>query len=235
MQIFVPTRGRIDRQHSMQNFKLDKQPYQVTYVVPWCDEEAFRKAWPGRSLLMVSDDWRFSDIRQYLLQVGDPYQVCMDDDQRYFGPNPIEAMELCEELMLHGNFVHGGIGSRSGNKIDPEWEWKTNALVSQVHFYNASALREIGFDFRVAEVAQDRYCTAKLLCAGFPNAVITSHLKTSVPGPSIVDRYRTDELRLRAYERIIADLPPKVAAVRWKGDHHYLHINLAKAIEIGDL
>src|SRR3990167_7933360 len=83
MRVFVPTRARVSKQITRQKFMLDKIPYPVTYVVPESEGDRYLNNWPNSTVLTVPDEFRLSDIRQWLVDkhhTPDPHHCCFDDD-----------------------------------------------------------------------------------------------------------------------------------------------------------
>ena len=67
MKIFLPTRGRIDKQVSKKALFLDEGcEYEVVFVVPECESQH----WPGYNTMVVPNDWRMAQIRQFIMDEG---------------------------------------------------------------------------------------------------------------------------------------------------------------------
>jgi hypothetical protein len=188
MQIFVPTRGRIDRQVTREYACLDavSKVFPVTYVIPKCDVDAWVKKYPSDTLLVVPDEHKFSDIRQTILYSGcitDPYHFVMDDDLYFYRrehgettlrqanyEDIIEMFGWSEGAMMMDDYIHGGISPREGNNRVAD-DIAFNTRVTRCHFYNAVEVQKTGFDFRDVMCRQDFHFTLSMLERGFQNIV----------------------------------------------------------------
>ena len=79
-RIFVPTRGRIHQQTTRRAFALDYLGRPVTYVVPECEADLWKKE--DVKILTVPNKFKFSDIRQFILEQPGRGHVVVDDDLR---------------------------------------------------------------------------------------------------------------------------------------------------------
>lgn len=231
MRIFIPTRGRIDRQITMRDAFLDhiKAMYPVFYVVPDCDYKQWNT---GRHhVLRVSDDFKFSDIRQYIAEYEvwkDPYHVCIDDDLTFFCRQDPECIDLfkasqddienmfrwMELQMITQKFAHGGISAREGNN-HVEDDYATNTRCMRCHFYDARVIK--GEELKYTDVAarQDFHMTLSLLERGYPNIVSYVFAQNQMGGsdtPGGCSRYRTPEF-LEATAKRLQELHPEFVKV----------------------
>ena len=201
MIIFIPTRGRVDKQVTRQCFYMDEiqKKYLVVYVVPdeelglWDAKEPNCKLendWsrddPGINILGVPNYWKFSDIRQHIVdeyKYADKYQVCMDDDLRFLRRRtPTDPAQLKGTLQdsidmfkriegyLKGGYHHGAISTRPGNH-NVETETKENTRALDLHFYNAETIFKEGLKFTDVLLKQDLHMTMSMLELGYRNIV----------------------------------------------------------------
>src|SRR3990167_10867202 len=162
MKIFVPTRKRNNKQITRRAFFLDKIPYEVTYITPESEAEAYLRSWPGSRVLIVPDAYRLSDIRQWLVETqrGDPFHACFDDDLLFLrrkAPTDIhqrsdmrvqDAIECFQriESWLQEGYAHGALSQRAGNNHEPS-PVKVVGRATDTHFYNADIIHGEGLRF----------------------------------------------------------------------------------------
>lgn len=187
MIIFIPTRGRVNTQVTRQCFYMDEisKHYRVIYVVP--TEEAELWANKGVEITIVPNEWKFSDIRQMLVDEYhhvDKHQVCMDDDLRFLRratptdpaqkkgtlEDSIEMFKLIEHYLVERQFHHGAISTRPGNNNHPG-SYKINTRALDLHFYNAETIQKEGLMFTDVLLKQDLHMTMSMLELGYQNIV----------------------------------------------------------------
>lgn len=191
MRIYVPTRGRVNRQITRRDMALELCKFPVTYVIPVTEELQWKSAWGPKNYRTVPDHFKFSDIRQWILeQCGGKYHVVIDDDLRIAQrlPNQIAKMVnigqfppperaatlhkmfLQVKHLMRKGWLHGGISVRQGNnRIEAEYKMAHREM--RFHFYNAEAVRALGYDFRRVVTKQDLDFTLWMLRHGIPNIV----------------------------------------------------------------
>lgn len=202
MIIFIPTRGRVNTQVTRQCFYMDEisKTNLVVYVIPkyelhlWKSKYALNsygyESWTrklGINVHIVSDDWKFSDIRQNLVSEFhrfDKYQVCMDDDLRFLRrrtptdpaqlkgtlQDSIDMFKRIEKYLTVDGYHHGAISTRPGNN-NVETETKLNTRALDLHFYNAETIFKEGLKFTDVLLKQDLHMTMSMLELGYQNIV----------------------------------------------------------------
>lgn len=229
LHVFVPTRGRLDRQHTLRELMLERvadEICKVTVVVPECEYYD----WSGGKyvetenvkLATVPDEFGFSDIRQHLLELNtdEPGHIVIDDDLRYFRRvGDTVQLEKCSwedikvmfdwtaEVMNEG-FIHGGISVRGGNNHVKEKEVQVGREMRH-HFYDRERVLATGLDFRQVKIRQDFHATLWLLRHGEPN-IINYEFAQDQCGSNTdggCSRYRTPEM-LAEQAQVLADLHP---------------------------
>jgi hypothetical protein len=239
LTLFVPTRGRVDKQVTREAFALDHLGYDTVYVVPKCEYHHWRDQ--GVAISVVPDHYRFSDIRQHILeyeQLDNDYHCVLDDDLL---PSVrlsqtkllnLRTLPLPEKLgrvralfgtvshALVNGWVHGGVSAREGNNREPA-EFRHAQREMRLHFYNAGVVRELGYDFRRVVTKQDFDFTLWMLRQGIPNLVIYRYAQdqrgSNVSGGC--SSYRTQQV-MEQGARALAELHPgfvKVVEKETKG------------------
>ena len=228
MRVFVPTRARIHKQITRREFFLDKIPYRVTYVVPESEAAAFTRQWSGSEILVVPDEFRLSQIRQWLVEtrrIDDPHHVCMDDDLVFLrrkAPldvhqrkgNQTDAIEAFARMdwWLREGYAHGSLSQRGGNNHCPD-AFKLIGRSTDCHFYNADILYGEGIRIDAVILRQDFHTTLSLLELGYPNVIdheFMSGQKDGTPGGCQV--YRTHQM-LEEQAYLLASLHPGLVQV----------------------
>lgn len=213
---------------------LDDLPYPMTYVVPECEAGYWAKQ-KVRSLI-VPDEYKFSDIRQYILGLPTQWQVVMDDDlsslavrlnEGDWHARNINGTAGCSlplfniiTSLLRDGWIHGGVSAREGNNRS-ETDYKVVCREMRFHFYNAGVVRELGFDFRRTVTKQDFDFTLWMLRRGIPNVVIYKYMQGQ-PGSSKnggCSWYRDDKVMQEGARRL-AELHPGLVRIVEKATKH---------------
>jgi hypothetical protein len=229
MIIFIPTRARIYKQITRAKFFLDKLPYQVVYITPVSEADRYLAVWPGSKVLAVPDEYRLSDIRQFLIdeyRFPDPHHCCWDDDLVFLrrkaptdihqrsnmtSQDAIECFQRIEGWLKEG-YAHGAISQRSGNNHEPT-AVKVIGRATDTHFYNADVIYGEGIKINEVILRQDFHLTLSLLERGYPNVIDHEFISgQSDNGPGGCSVYRTKEmLEQQAYA--LAALHPEFVKV----------------------
>lgn len=217
LRIFVPTRDRADQQVTLDQWHLREMPYPVTLLVPDSQEREYRRHVGGNiDMVLVPDTFRFSDVRQYIVnEFREPMHVVLDDDLRlHIRVNgSLETARRADAVCLFNvmkgvmeeGYVHGGVNDRFMNQTKPDRSF--NQKVVRAHFYRADVVRKMDFDFRWAAVAQDVLFCVAMMHAGWKNVVLNTWAHSHVSLGGGVKNYRTPELRIRCYEEIMRRYP----------------------------
>lgn len=222
MQIFIPTRGRVDKQLTRERAFLDELPYPVNYIVPECEKHFW-----GEMAEAIPDDWNISRIRQYILETftSDPFHVVIDDDLRFARRVPggttlrnstkediLEMFQWVENTLSEG-WVHGGISPRFCNVRRPD-DVEYNTRILRFHFYNRDFVSATGFKFTDIASKQDFHFTLSMLEAGYPNIQcnLFTHDQNDSNQAGGCSRYRTPQHNEETSRRL-AELHPGVVRV----------------------
>lgn len=228
LTIFIPTRGRINRQITAKNFCVDNLPWPVYRVVPECETDQW-----SVPKLVVPDSYKFSDIRQFILSQDAGHHLVMDDDLtpalrreddptkfiswRHF--NDQEKLEQTIKLLsdmvrlMEAGWVHGGVSPRQGGNYCID-RYRIANREMRLHFYNAGVVQELGYDFRRVVIKQDLDFTLWMLRQGIPNILI-NHCVQDQSGNNVdggCSRYR-DEALLEQGSYDLALLHPEFVEV----------------------
>jgi hypothetical protein len=220
MRIFVLTRSRIHKQITRREFCLDKMAYNVTYVVPESQQDAYVRAWPGSNTVTVPDEFKIHQIRQHVMETfraPDPLHVVMDDDLVFLrrkSPKDIhqrkgllaDALEVfprMESWMVRGGYLHGSLSQRGGNN-HVEDAFKEVGRSVDCHFYQAHRLYELGIRIDAIVLRSDFHMTLSLLELGYPNIIDYEFMSGQKDGePGGCQDYRThDMLDSQAHELV---------------------------------
>lgn len=216
MKIFIPTRGRINRQDTLEYLKL----FDPIMVVPQCEESH----WKDYRRLVVPDHFKFSEIRQFIAEQDGDKHCVIDDDLKLYrrcedstklrGVTEGEVFALLSKISrLLDKYAHGGVSAREGNN-HMDFPGVENTRCMRWHFYRPEVLREERFDFREVVTKQDFHCTLWLLERGFPNYVISefAHNQRGSNVDGGCSSYRTQEVMDAGAEKL-ATLHPEFVKV----------------------
>ena len=240
LRIFIPTRGRVNKQITIEQFELDRsETPDYVCVVPKCES----KYW-SKDHLVVPDSFKIADSRQFILEQPELYHVVMDDDlrpawRREDDPSKFvsfESMSLDDRLihlkLLFGDihrlllmgWVHGGVSIRQGANYCHD-NYVMNSRVLRFHFYNAEVVRSLEQDYRPFTVKQDYDFTLHLLHLGIPN-ILVNYCVQDQPGSNTeggCSRYRTESVLADGARQLHAKYPEVVKIVKkspkvaWEG------------------
>jgi hypothetical protein len=252
MKIFIPTRARIHKQITRQKFFLDKIPYPVIFVVPESEHSAYLRNWPGSHMLTVPDEFRLSNIRQWLVdtQREDPHHCCFDDDLVFLRrKSPLDVHQRSDmriqdaiecfqriEFWLKDGWAHGALSQRSGNNHETG-AFKVIGRATDTHFYNAEVIHGEGLKFNDVILRQDFHMTLSLLERGYPNIIDHEFISGQTDGKAGgCEVYRTKEM-LEEQAHLLASLHPEFVTVITKvrktgfGESVDVRIQWVKAFE----
>lgn len=229
MRIFIPTRARIYKQITRREFFLDHVPYSVRYIVPEAEYKKAKAVFGDVEIIAVPDDWKLSDIRQWLIDDPDlsldPYHIFMDDDLVFLRrkapldvhqrkgnkQDAIEAFQRMEHWLQTG-YAHGSLSQRGGNNHCPE-AFKEIGRATDCHFYNAAILRGEEIKINQVMLRQDFHTTLSLLELGYPNLIDHEFMSGQQDGtPGGCQVYRTPEM-LAEQAHLLASLHPGLVKV----------------------
>lgn len=196
VQVFLPTRGRINKQITMDKFFLynlfvgntDLLPEWLTFkiIVPESERREYLKAhrWTREFLDTVPDDFKFGSVCQYIADSSTGYTLIIDDDMRLLrrrnllDPSQIggtgteqDARDLFNRVRrwLSSGYAHGGISLRQSNHFVTGAYFKTKTRICGTTFFDARILREEGIKFNAVQARSDFHVYLSLLELGYLN------------------------------------------------------------------
>lgn len=229
MQIYIPTRDRLEAQYTWENLTPALRE-QTLLVCP--EEEVERHVAAGRRA-MARPPVKLSHVRQWLVEaVADPDKpvIMLDDDLGFFrrkDPNaynlePISGTPHLEELFLRlhdlvalQGYAHAGLSPRQGNNRFFPQILMHATRINAVHCVSPRKLAEFGARYDAVDMMEDYHVTLTLLRAGCDNAVIADAAWDQVRGsgaPGGFAHFRTKERQAEA-ARKLAELHPDYVRV----------------------
>ena len=238
MQIYIPTRGRLEDQITL--FNLPDGLYYKTKLVVDASEADDHKDMYGDDHVIVlpASCNTIGKVRQFIIDQHDikkygPKIIMLDDDLGFnmrrtdirekFLPatdeSIIEGFSLVEKLL--DDHPHGGIRARQMSQDAPDIDYNCRAL--RALSYRVDILRENNITFDRLIVMEDFDVTLQLLRRGYSNAVISTIIQgqgsSNAPGGCSI--YRNNERQKEGAEGL-QRLHPEFVKVRtkktnWKG------------------
>lgn len=244
MQIFIPTRDRIDAQYTWDNL-TDELRAQTFIVCP--EEEVAAHEAKGRRV-MARPPVKLAQVRQWLVEtVSDPDTpvIMLDDDLGFFRRKDPDAynlkpisgepelnllfQELHDLVAVHG-YGHAGLSPRQGNNRMFPATLINSSRVNAVHCVLPRVLLENDARYDAVEMMEDYHVTLTLLEKGVDNAVITDGAWDQVKGsgaPGGFSHYRTKQRQAEAalklfelhpdYVRVVEKEPKTGQGDNWSG------------------
>lgn len=239
MQIFIPTRDRLNAQHTWDN--LTPALRQCTTLVAPAEEVSSHIAAHRRAV--ERPPVRLAAVRQWIVdELADQSQpvIMLDDDLAFFvrkhptahnlrpaGDDVDFLFDRLECLVAggapegHGGpeipvpVVHAGLSPRQGNN----WAYPSTILMNErmnaVHCVWPEALRHYGIRYDQVDMMEDYHVTLSLLEKGERSAAIVDAAWDQCKGsgaPGGFSHYRTAETQAAAAERL-AELHPLTVKV----------------------
>lgn len=222
MQIFIPTRDRVNAQFTWDNLGPALQPY-VTLVCPAEELEAHLEA---RRTAVARPPVRLAAVRQWIvdeLARQDEPVIMLDDDLAFFvrkdqsahNLRPAEAdvskifHRLHDAVALRG-YNHAGLSPRQGNNWSYPAISQENERMNAVHCVWPEALRHYGIRYSDVDMMEDYHVTLALFEAGEKNRVICDAAWDQCKGsgaPGGFSHYRNSYTQEAAAHRL-AELHP---------------------------
>ena len=224
MQIFIPTRDRLEAQYTWDNLTPALRAH-TQIVCPSEEVESHRER--GRNAL-ARPPVKLAAVRQWLVEeVADRDRpvIMLDDDLGFFrrkDPDaynlmPVSRTELLEKLFsdleelvtVHG-YAHAGLSPRQGNNRLFPATIVTATRINAVHCVLPSALLEHNARYDAVDMMEDYHVTLTLLKAGLNNAILADAAWDQVKGsgaPGGFSHFRTKDRQTQAAHRL-AELHP---------------------------
>jgi hypothetical protein len=213
MRIIIPTRGRKDKQLTVQSLvaPLGDREFmsRVTLVCPQKEFSGLRAARDDYDVVAQPDaTWTISKKRKWIIEEwhrrGEDKIIMLDDDLRFATRESEQDWHLKEitgaelraefknlEEKLGPEFPHVGFGPRQGNNTLEEVGWKSPAkMCYSLGYYLPVVVKEV--ELGRIETREDMDITLQLLRKGYPNAVwmttVNDQRKYDAPGGATDER-----------------------------------------------
>jgi hypothetical protein len=222
MQIFIPTRDRINAQFTWDNLTPTLRQH-TTLVCPAEEVETHRDlvrsavARPPVPLAAVRQ-WIVDELARPLEPV-----IMLDDDLAFFvrkspdahnlrpaGADVERIMDWLNYQIQDGGYVHAGLSPRQGNNWAFPSKHLTVERMNAAYCVLPEALRHYGIRFDAVDMMEDYHVVLSLFEVGEKNIVLTDAAWDQCKGsgaPGGFTHYRTKETQAAAAHRL-AELHP---------------------------
>jgi hypothetical protein len=232
MKIYIPTRGRIDKQTTLENLPSALRE-QAVLVVDAAEKDAHFERYGENNVLVAPETCdSIGKVRQAIIDYHDPKKdgdklIMLDDDLGFnmrrtdirskFLPatdeSVIEGFALVSTLL--DEHCHGGIRARQMSQDAPDIEFNCRTLRALA--YNAAVLKKHNIKFDRLIVMEDFDVTLQLLRLGLSNfnisTIIQGQSTSNAPGGCSL--YRDHERQAQGAHGLAA-LHPDFVKVRTK-------------------
>lgn len=227
MQIFIPTRGRVNNQGTWDFLPDDIRQF-TNLVCP--DEEVELHRAKGRNAIGRGDVKGIGNARQFILDklAKHEHVIMLDDDLNFFvraDPNAfnLKRCDNCEtsvlirriHALLEEGWVHAGLSPRQMNNQHFPAIFRDVMRMNAVHAVNRDVLARHGIRYNELEIQEEYNVTLQLFKLGIPNRVIVDGCwdQTGASGASGgCSLFRTAEVQDRG-SKALAALHPDVVKV----------------------
>lgn len=187
LNVYIPTRGRLRKQYTMNNFHLSTMPLNIQFVVPECECREFQELYPTAPNIVVPSHFKLGSVMEHIIKEWPGrYKLFIDDDlclMRRRDPTSTkqtgskgtryDVQDLFDRVRywFKQGYTHGGISLRQTNQFVKDNWYKENTRCSGMLFYDTAVL--IGENI-CADAVQDRsdfHITLSLLELGYANIV----------------------------------------------------------------
>lgn len=238
MRIYIPTRGRQDKQITLQNLPQELRN-KASLVFNYEEKNIAQSLDTGVPAHIAHKECNtIGKIRQYIIETHDikqygPKLIMLDDDlgfnmrrtdiRQKFLPATDEAVikgfQLVEELLE--SHAHGGIRARQMSQDAPDIEYNCRTLRALA--YNTTILRKENINFDRLIVMEDFDVTLQLLRKGYSNFNISSIIQGqgSSNAPGGCSLYRNHERQAEGANGLASHHPGlvkvKETKTNWQG------------------
>lgn len=254
MRIYIPTRGRVDLQRTVERLPIKiHQKYKTTIACPVGEVRQFKAKYPYLNVLETPAG--IHATRQAILdhaRKDDPIALMLDDDLPTWChrlPNSNKYVKANDEQIIHHfdefakrmkGYAHGAIGHRLFcQEQDPIYH---NSRMLRALAYNTDKTGSAKFRLRVME---DFDMALQLMTTGHAsiiyNAMVQDQRENNSAGGC--SAYRTPELQAKAARELARLWPGIVTVVRrapkrgWVGfgeERIDVRVNWRRAAQLGD-
>ena len=238
MRIYIPTRGRVDKQYTLEALP-EPLKQKAVLVVDQSEERTHIEAHGLDRVLAVPPECNsIGKVRQYIIDHHDESSygrklIMLDDDLGFnmrrtdirekFLPatdeSVIEGFHLVEKLL--DEHAHGGIRARQMSQDAPDIDYNCRTLRALA--YDVSVLRREGITFDRLIVMEDFDVTLQLLRKGYSNFNISTIIQgqstsNAAGGCSLYRDAKRQEEGARGLEALHPDfVRTKIKKTNWAG------------------
>ena len=257
MQIFIPTRDRLQAQYTWDNLTPELRE-QAQLVCPPEEVDAHTAA--GRRAL-ARPPVHLSAVRQWLLETCEQDQplIMLDDDLGFFRRKNPDAFNLepvsrtpklnklfadLNSLVADQDYYHAGLSPRQMNNRHFPATVTHTTRINAVHCVNPAKLNQLGVRYDAVNMMEDYHVVLSLLEAGHDNAVIADGAWDQVKGsgaPGGFAHYRTKARQTEAalalyalhpgYVRVVEKEPKTGQGEMWGGTRTDVRVYWTKAFK----
>lgn len=222
MQIFIPTRDRVDAQFTWDH--LTPSLRQCATLV--CPAEEVSSHLERSRNAVARPPVRLAAVRQWIVdelaRQSEPV-IMLDDDLAFFvrknpdahnlrpaGEDVERIMKWLHEMVAVPGYVHAGLSPRQGNNWAFPAKHLTIERMNAVHSVWPEALRHYGIRYDDVDMMEDYHVVLSLFEKGEKNIVLTDAAWDQCKGsgaPGGFSHYRTKDTQGAAAERL-AELHP---------------------------
>jgi hypothetical protein len=237
MEIFIPTKGRIERQDTWDNLPPCLQ--EVTVLV--CPEEEVEQHRARGRRVIARPNLPLSGVRQWLCDktVGTA-TIMLDDDLAFFvraDPEKynlkpagiLDVIRMFDKLHSYvefGSYAHAALSPRQMNNQHFPATEKYVTRMNAVQVVNNKILRKHNIRYDDVTLMEDYHVTLSLLEKGYPNVQLVNYAWDQTRGSGASGGFslsRTPQVQAQAAHRL-AELHPEFVKVvtktpkgGWKG------------------
>jgi hypothetical protein len=253
MQIVIPTRGRTDRQLTLESLP-PKWRKRATLICPKLEAVRLAHLYPDVEIVIQPDPtWKIAQVRHWIVQTWHQYgydKILMLDDDLTFATRisadgtslqTIWGEELGAEIQrledkLGSEFPHVGFAPRLfNNNAGAGWNLpeRPQRMMYTLGYYLPIVAKECRCD--LVDLREDFCVTLQLLLKGYPNAVwnttVADNRETNAPGGC--SSYRTDELSEAEAWKLAALFPEYVRVEQRKYGRPEVRVEWKQALKHG--
>jgi len=244
LYIYIPTRGRLEKQATLKKIPEKWIPY--TRLVVGEEEADSHIEKYGKELIMISPIEGLSAKRQWIMEnAHSRYLLFLDDDLRFYTRNGNTSIASTEDdmndlfnLIFYWisdlKYAHAGLSSKSHQfhyicETKEEQNPKNYIEIGKMwaaYGYNVDIFEKENIKFDRLPLMQDFDVTLSLLERGYPNRITYKYAHDQVGGsgsPGGCAFYRTNKLmketayKLEKLHPGVVDVVLKTSKTKWKG------------------
>lgn len=227
MQIYIPTRGRINNQATWDFLKHSDIIDYVTLVCP-PEEVADHEERNRRAIARPVNG--INKVRQWICEMApDPHIIMCDDDLGFFvradpkawnlkpasNSDLVDIFSRIHNILVADGLAHGGLTPRQMNNVHFPEVYISNGKMNAVHAVNRDILAKENIKYTDVDIMEDYYVTLSLFTKGYANKLVCDAAwdQKGVSGAAGgCSTYRTSELQSQGAQDL-ADIFPDFVKV----------------------